>query len=246
VWCRGLAPLAGSSVGETVEALMRSRTFRYLSVLSPAALDDPDLVARRTLSHTLGDAGDLDLLLPVYAAPVERDRLDRKTRRLEAAHFEGSWAEGLRQLLAALETAHCPRSKPGADAVALRSFMPANVVVAQPEPIFSNCFPVLRFPSTVRRFLSSAPVGKDEVKAMQLLWAFRQVQPTRFVSFLAPTNEVAEEHGIRPAGAVLLDYLGHIDGVPAANLVPELIRKSLLVRCRQRGLHFCNSAVSSG
>src|SRR5262249_9179612 len=77
-------------------------------------------------------------------------------------------------------------------------------------------------------------------KAMQFLWAFRQVQPTRFVSFHPPPREVADKHGIRPAGAVLIDYLGHIDGVPAANLVPELIRKSLLVRCRQQGLRFCN------
>jgi hypothetical protein len=239
VWCRGLAPLAGSSVGETAEALMRARAFRYLSVISPAALEDPDLTARRALAHSLGDTGDLDLLLPVYAAAIDRLRLDRKTRRLEAAHFEESWAEGLKQILAALEAAGCPRTKAGADAVTLRSFMPANIVLPQPEQVISNCFPVLQVPKSVHRFISQAHVGMDEAKTFQFVWAFRQVQPDRFVSFHPPPGEVVEKYGFRPAGGVLLDYLGEIDGVPAGNLIPELVRKALLVRCRQKGLVFC-------
>jgi hypothetical protein len=76
-------------------------------------------------------------------------------------------------------------------------------------------------------------------KTFQFCWAFRQAQPDRFISFHPPPGKVVEQHGFRPAGGALLDYVGGIDGVPACNLIPELIRKALLVRCRQRGLVLC-------
>jgi hypothetical protein len=91
----------------------------------------------------------------------------------------------------------------------------------------------------VHRFIAQGPISKDEAKTFQFCWAFRQVRPDRFISFHPPPREVVEQQGFRPAGGVLLDYLGEIDGVPACNLIPELIRKAMLVRCRQRGLVFC-------
>ena len=46
VWCRHSAPLAGSSATDTIRALVCNRVFRYLPILSPTAIESPDLTAR--------------------------------------------------------------------------------------------------------------------------------------------------------------------------------------------------------
>jgi len=106
VWCRGLAPLAGSSVGETVEALVRSRAFRYLSIISPSSPGNPDSPPGDA-GALPRDSGDLDLLLPVYAT---RSTGSGWTGNAQARSrsFRPDWAEGLKQLLATWRPAVAP------------------------------------------------------------------------------------------------------------------------------------------
>src|SRR5262249_25245416 len=51
VWCRGLAPLAGTSPDATIRALIRTRAFRYVCIWSQSSLDDPDFSSRRQLAQ---------------------------------------------------------------------------------------------------------------------------------------------------------------------------------------------------
>jgi hypothetical protein len=235
VWCRGIDPIGGSSLNGTLETLIRHRAFRLLTILSPASVLDPDLSARRSMAFTIRH----DLLLPIVAAPVDTNKLDAKTRGLEAIFFDDNWAKGLSQLLNLLTSKQCPRS-PGGASIAIRSFLPHDVVCAEPETLYSNRFRVLEVPEGLKRFTSTLSMEDDAFLLASLQWAFRRVDPRCFVAFDSPPAELNKRFNIKPAGGIAWRHASDIDGIAIRNLVPELIRKSTQVLCMERGLRFCN------
>lgn len=234
VWCRSIAPVGGSSLNETLDTLVRHRAFRLLSILSPASLSDPDVSARRTLGAALRP----ELLLPVLAAPVADHALDARTRALLPVRCDVSWATGLGQLLEVLAAAQCPRALKDAG-IALRSFFPPNLMLVQTEKTYSNRFRVLSLPDALKRFTSTHALDDDEWLAATLQWAFRRVDAHSFIAFRPPPAELRDRFGIHPSGEAAWRGLYEIDGIAVRNLVPELIRKSLIVVCHQRGLEYC-------
>lgn len=235
VWCRSIAPVGGSSLNETLDTLVRHRAFRLLSILSPASLSDPDVSARRTLAAALRP----DLLLPILAAPIADHRLDTKTRSLEPVRCDGSLATGLGQLLEVLAAAQCPRASKDAG-IALRSFIPSDLILAEPEKIYSNRFRVLSLPTTLKRFTSMQPLEGDEWLAAGLQWAFRSIDAKSFIAFQPPPDMLRDTLSIRPSEEVAWCEHDEISGIPTRNLVPELIKKSLRVACHRRGLACCS------
>ena len=75
VWCCSIAPVGGTSLNETIEMLVKHRAFRFLPVLSPTSIADPDLSARRAMAAAVS----YDMLLPIVAASFEKNLLDAKT-----------------------------------------------------------------------------------------------------------------------------------------------------------------------
>src|SRR5215467_5184968 len=170
-----------------IEMLVKHRAFRFLLVLSPASIADPDLSARRAMAAAVCH----DILLPIVAAPFEKDRLDAKTRALEFVHFEESWATGLKDLLDVLAAARCPRSASGGIGIALRSFMPPDVISHQPETLYSNRFrPAV--PDAILRFTATTAIGDDRFYPAQLQWAFRRVDPHNFLAFHPPPDALRD------------------------------------------------------
>jgi hypothetical protein len=220
VWCRSIAPVGGSSLNATIDVLVKQRAFRFLPILSPVAVSDPDLSARRAVAATVSH----DMLLPIVAAPFEKERLDTKTRALEPVHFENSWASGLKQLLDLLAVAHCPQASSGGAGIALRSFMPPDVTSKQPEMLYTNRFRVLQVPDAILRFTSMKPLEGDRFYQVQRQWAFRRVDPQSFLAFHPPPDAVQAELDIQNAGGAAWEHFVEIDGILTRNLVPELIR----------------------
>lgn len=235
VWCRGIAPLAGSSVRDTVRGLLNNRAFKYLCLLSPAALADPDFTARRSIAQAVGN----NLMLPALAKPVDPNSLDQETRSLAAARFSEDWAEGLRDVEKALTAAHCPRKPDGARELAIRSYLPADILQSQPETLASNLFRVTQVPEALLRFHSSKPITDMDAETVST-WGFRQVGPKHFLSFHRPPADVTKQFGIVPKGGATRDSVREMDGIPVEDLVKELIKKSLYAECRRRGLCFCS------
>ncbi|MGD9852552.1 MAG: hypothetical protein AB7T38_14935 [Nitrospirales bacterium] len=235
VWCRGLAPMGGSSLGETIEILVKNRAFRFLSIISPTSVIDPDLSSRRSMAHAIRR----DLVLPIISGPIDSSRLDLKTRLLEAVSFTNSLAEGLGSLLDVLLSVQCPRSKTAVD-ITLRSFMPSEIICQQPEILYSNRFRVLKTPDVIKRFISKVPIDNDSLHSAGRKWAFRRVDPYSFLSFHSPPLELVEQHGIKSAGGVAWRHVPHVDNISTQNLTPELVRKTLQVAYEEKGLRFCN------
>jgi hypothetical protein len=73
-------------------------------------------------------------------------------------------------------------------------------------------------------------------------WAFRKVNPTTFLSFHLPPAEEACEFKLRKQGGAIWGSLNDIDGIYVKYLVPELIKKSLVMTCQRKGLQFCTNS----
>ncbi|WP_428940976.1 TIR domain-containing protein [Fontivita pretiosa] len=238
VWCRGLAPLAGSSVTETVRGLLTNRAFRYICILSLESLADPDFTARRSIAQAVGSQRGEGLVLPALAKAIDSSSLDQETRRLTAAHFTQGWAAGLKEIEEVLAAANCPRKPDGARDLAIRSYFPPDIVLAEPEVLASNLFRVIEFPQAILRFYSNKPIA-DEASPDLSRWAYREISPTHVLSFHHPPIELARNLDIVPKGGAVWNTVSELDGVRIDHLIKELLKKALYAECRRRGLLYC-------
>lgn len=235
VWCRTLAPVAGSTLSDTVESLVRQRGFRYLPILSDSALANADYTARRAVATALAK----DAVIPILGELKDETKVDAKLKGLECLRFDQGWAKGLGNLLDVLTAAHCPKAS--ADPrIVLRSFIAPEVVRLIPEEVISNRFKVLLVPEIIQRFsLDTDLDDKLELEAMKS-WAFRRVHARRLLAFSTPPSDLGKKLGTRSAGGDLWQAFPNIDGIKTNHLVPELVRKSLDVACTTKGLSRCD------
>ncbi len=236
VWCRGLAPLAGSSVNETGRRLLDSRAFRYVCILSPASVNQPDFGSRRSAAHAVASLRGTSLVVPALARPIDPSCVDEETRRVAHARFDESWGDGLRQVEQVLASAGCPRKRDGAKELALRSYFPTALVSSEPETVYSNLFRVTKVPQAILRFGHQKAVDED---ALAGRWAFRKTNDTELLSFERPPPELVDELGITELGGDLWSRVQKVDGVLTEHLLKELIRKTVYAECRRRGLQYC-------
>ncbi|MBX3452759.1 MAG: hypothetical protein KF777_24700 [Planctomycetaceae bacterium] len=233
VWARTLAPIAGASLNDTIESLLDDRAFRLLPVLSSAMIEDADILAR------CGRAAREGRLLPIQYAPFDLRRVDAKTRNVATVRFDSGWAEGMRSLIASLEATGCPKSE-GGDVIALRSFLPTNVIVHSPETIYSNRFEAKEWPKSIHVFKAETPFPSHRIDEIRHRWAFKDVDSGKYLAFEAPAEEIATEFGFSRTGGALWQQVPRIENIPTANLGPELLRKSVIVALARRGLQYCN------
>lgn len=239
VWCRGLAPLAGSSATDTIRSLINSRAYRYIAVFSPEAVVDPEFTSRRNAALAVGAQRSSPILLPAVARTFDPNLVDQQTRNLTPARFDASWADGLKSIEATLAAANCPRKPDGAHELAIRSYFPDEIIKTETEVLASNLFQVARFPEVIHRFYSETSLGGDN-GSLTGQWAFRRVSDTHFLSFHAPPLQLAIDYGITNKGGSIWKGIAEIDGIPVGDLIKELIKKSLYAESMRRGLHFCD------
>ncbi len=201
-----------------------------------ASVDSPDLAARRSLAHATGESRNTALVLPIYAGKVATQRLEAETSRLEGIHFENGWADGLKHLLAALDAAQCPKDAVGPTNFVLETFMPANVLVNQPETLAANIFPVSTLPIYLKRWEGKQSLSQDEIAKARLSWAFRKVDVNRFISFCEPPADLTNKFGLSFAGRTNWNDTVTMDGIRTRDLAKELLRRSMEVACASKGL----------
>jgi hypothetical protein len=231
VWCRALAPVAGSSLNETVESLVRRRAFRYLPILSGQALSNADYTARRAAASVLAK----DAVVPLFAESISDIALDSKLKSVEPIRFELGWGKALGQLLDVLASANCPKSSPDPRFV-LRSFIPPEVVTLTPEVVISNRFRIRVLPEVLQGFNLDKTLDESLELEASLKWAFRRVNPRRVLAFTEPPTELRQKLAIHSGGGGVWRSLPTIDGIKTDHVVPELVRKSLNVACIAKGL----------
>ena len=242
VWCRSIDPVAGESINDTTDVLLEQRAALCLSLLSQPAIEDSDLSYRRSTAIGIAKKKNSTFLIPVISQPIYEESLDKYTSDLEKISFVESWQFGLNQVIETLDSANCPKAD-GGEHFALISFFPDEVVINQEETIFSNIFKVQQIPATIHRFEAAHQVLRSMTGDLANRWAFRRVDDITFLSFHFPPEPDAEKFSLKMKGGGIWEYLDHMDGIPIDNLVPELIRKELIVHCMALGLKFCKNSL---
>lgn len=235
VWCRGLAPIAGSSSDGTVRALIQSRAFRYVCLWSAASVVDPDFSSRRQLAQLVGQQrGGGSIIIPAQVGDFDKSRLDGDARTLEAARFDDSYARGLKQIEDALAAAGCPRNTGVARDAVLRSLEPPNIVKPVTERLASNIFRVRRFPEVIRRYQSTLPLAEYDPYLEQ--WGFRRIGATEALSLHRPSADIVNRFGLEQREAFTLSAAKDVRGIKVRDLVTELIKKSIVGACLRLGM----------
>lgn len=242
VWCEQVKLLGGATYPDDVDTAIRDRTFRFLGLYSQASLKDLEVMRQKSLALHLGSERQQDFLIPLDVDGVNRAQLDQVTSALKFISFKDNWAAGLKQLLEKLESVGCPRLLPTGKRVAAEAFLERNILSKEKETLFSNCFRVLQIPQVIYRFKALKAIPEAKLDALKSDWSYRKVDSRTFLSFHKPPASIAKEYGISEKGGGLWPEVEKIDGIWSTNLVSELIRKALVVKCHQKGLKDCPEA----
>jgi len=234
IWCFGLAPMAGESSDRTVRELIANRAVKYLPVLTPESCRDSDFLARVTTAICVER-----LAVPIQLGADCRDQLPSKVRELQPARFDEGWATGLKELLDQFDVLQVPKrhSRERGQQIAVASFVPTEVVKAEPEPIYTNTFRVTRLPTVFHVFSSYRVLGRDEASKLSNKWAFARLSRRLFASFQEPPSSAALSHKYDVSLEQRLDT--EVEGRALGDIVKELVRSCLEVVCVARGLQWC-------
>jgi hypothetical protein len=239
VWCERFKLLGGESYPDDIDEAIKNRTFRMLGLYSKASLRNPEVMRQRSLALNLGKEFNNDFLIPVDVDGVRIKQLDRLTSNLAFISFETNWATGLNQLLKKLSSIGCPKPLYNGKSVAAEYYVPKDIVSDEPEELVSNCLVIEKIPASIHQFEATKELSYPRAREVAYEWAFRKASPTTYLSFHQPPLSLAEEMGLTESTSGLWAELDKIHGIGSRNLVAELIRKSLIVKCHQLGLKNC-------
>ena len=240
VWSERFKLLGGETYPDDVDEAIKNRTFRFLGLYSQASLNNQEVMRQRSLAISMRSEDIQDFLIPLDVDGVNTDRLDHITRNLNFISFKDYWAVGLKQLLEKLESINCPKSLPNGKQIAAETFLGNDVLSDQKETLFSNCLQVQQLPKVIYCFKTQRAIPKEKLDNLKSEWSFRRISPDTFLSFHYPPTTLVSEYGIAERRENLWQETKiQIYGIHPYNLVSELIRKALIVKCHQKGLRYC-------
>ncbi len=239
VWSERFQLLGGETYPDDIDDAIKNRTFRFLGLYSQASLTHQEVMRQRSLALNVRSERDQDFLIPLNVDGVDQTQLDSVTKTLKFIPFQYNWAEGLKQLLEKLESIDYPRSLPNGKRVAAASFLENDVQSDEKETLFSNCLQVQQIPTVIYRFKTQKEIPKEKLDELRFEWSYRRLDPHTFLSFHKPPTLITKEYRITEKGGGLWPEVERIDGIRSSNLVSELIRKALIVKCYQKGLRYC-------
>jgi hypothetical protein len=150
--------------------------------------------------------------------------------------FDQSWASGLSELVALLQASSTPQPLADGATWATRSLDFTGLVRNKPEQLYSNCFEVKATPDRIQCFNSKEPLTAEQRNAFRWLWAFKEVGPDSFLSFHKPPPAVKQALGLTFTDSYEWKKVQTRDGLNSFYVAIELVRKSLTVKCCERGL----------
>ena len=243
VWSEWFKLLGGETYFNDVNEAIKNRTFRFLGLYSQVSLTHPEVMRQRSLALDIAGEREQEFLIPLDLDGVSDAQLDSVTRTLQFISFKDNWAVGLKQLLKKLESINCPKSLPNGKQIAAEAFLGNDVLSDEKETLFSNCLQIQQLPKVIYCFKTQRAIPKEKLDDLKLEWSFRRISPNTFLSFHYPPTSLISEYGIAERREDLWrEGKKQIYGIRPYNLVSELIRKALIVKCYQKGLRYCPEA----
>ena len=239
VWYEWSKLLGGETYPDDVDDTIKNRTFRVLGLYSRASLRNLEVMRQRSLALNIANERNQDFLIPLNVDGVSDSQLDQVTKALKFIPFQDNWAAGLKQLLEKLKSINCPQLLPQGKQIAAEAFLERDVLSEEKETLFSNCLRVHRIPEVIHRFKAQKAIPEERLEELKGEWSYRAVNQDTFLSFHEPPASVMREYKMTKKGGALWTEVERIDGIWSPNLVSELIRKALIVKCYQKGLQDC-------
>lgn len=229
----------GEAYPESVDEAIKRHSFCVIALYSQASLTNPEVMRQRALALDISRERGSSFLIPIDVDGIDPSQLDRPTSSLVFIPFGENWAVGLQRLLKRLDSSGCPKPLYYGKTVIAQALPERDVISDQPETLLSNCLRVDALPQAIRRFEVQQSIPQEDLDQLGFLWAFRRVNPEAFLSFHRPPSSIADKHGLRPVGEELWRSAESVYRISSRDLVSELVRKSLIVKCHQKGLRFC-------
>jgi hypothetical protein len=234
VWCDRIKLFGGESFPLEIDEAIKNRTHRLLAILSPVSLAKPNPTKERTLALHIAREREIDFMIPLNLGVRPAD-LNWMISDLTYVDFQNNWAEGLNQLLKALDKAETPRPlTDGCDRV-VASIIPPELVLPGTERVHSNLFRVLELPNAITTYEFLRYPRAEDRETMGREWAGYRIDGKRFVAFQQPpSNDGFWKHKVVDADR--WREKDKIHGVASRNIVSHLLNKSLRVLCLSKGM----------
>jgi hypothetical protein len=245
VWISCLKLLGGEPYPKEIDVAIKTRTFRFLALLSRHSLQKPNPRKERTLALKIAaERHEDDFVIPLNVDGLSPTELDWMTTDLTFIPFHSSWSTGLKQLLKKLETVSCPKPVLSGGAIAVSTYLPDDVVVEAPETLYSNLLPFLELPDVVRAYGFNRPPTPPEKDYLAGNWAAyfddgysaSFTSPARVIAFEEPPDAMPPNLSLKPVGASMWKDLPTVFGIPSWHVAKPLLRRALVLKCLRLGL----------
>lgn len=187
VWCDRLKLLGGESYPRNIDEAIKTRTFRFISVLSKHSLNKPNPLKERTLAINIARERKEDFVIPINLDGLKPTELGWMESDLSYIPFWTGWGEGLRKLFLALEKAQTPRQDRPSEIWHVLNQQPA--INPEAEPLWSNLVDLVTMPQALCRYEQRNVCSMPQ--ALQLLteWPHYRENATVCWSFEPPPPE---------------------------------------------------------
>ncbi len=217
VWCDLTKLLGGEVFWDEAEEAIRTRTAKFLYVLSKDSNEKDGPLRELHLAQGVArHAGLPDFVIPLHIDDLRSADVTIELARVNYVPFERSWARGLARLLETFETQHVPKkaafTRGAVSSWWRRNFAADMEIIDQPDEHVSNWFPIQDLPKTVYyHSLTRAGIGKVEVPA-ELPWPAVQDGGASLFSF-AKAEDFQDRLGeLSIAGSKAWDFHALLQG----------------------------------
>jgi TIR domain len=193
VWCDLTKLLGGEDFWKDIQEAIRTRTLRFLFVLSKASNSKDGTLQELACAKAVGSslkAEIRDFIIALKVDDLPYSDVDIEIQRLNHVSFRGSWAEGLAKLLAKLEEDGVPKDpRFGNDAVCTwwrsqPTLSASQGLLQQPDSLSSNWFEIERFPESLYcHDVSRRKPGRLDFDVSNLRFPAAKITDLSFLSF---------------------------------------------------------------
>lgn len=242
VWSEFTNHLFKGGLHDDIDKVIENQSALVVSILSQSSLANLESTRQRALALKVGKDQNREHLIAITLdRNLQAENLDNQTKKLTFIDFSTSWGSGLDNLIERMNKTNIPKPLVNGKSLASRAFNEDDVVLANEESIYLNCYEVLEIPKIIQRFKSEKNIDFETSRIIQENWAHRWVDNRTFLSFFTPPKEITSKFKFAPSGGGSTKETENLNGISVKNLVSELLKKGLYVKCIQSGLRYCKN-----
>ena len=235
VWCDRFKLLGGESYPRDIDAAIKDRTFRFLTVLSHHSVKKTNPLKERTLALNLARERKENFVIPINLDGLSPSDLDWMVSDLTFISFHLSWAEGLAQLLKQLGESNAPKGFANGRSAAASWFESKGLVNAKEERLWSNVSEITELPTDIYRYEMEEIISDEERLKLLGVWPHFAEREICW-SFVYPSEELIERYRLKERGRITDRKSARSADISVRQVSIRVFNQSLRSHCLARGL----------